>query len=154
MDTQYNTETGTVKRVEKGKAFVRIDRAAQKSCGGCCACASAGSGEFELRVPDNGYHAGQKLTLRIPVTSKYLSLLLLFVVPMVAFAAGAILGANLKLEGIDESAGAVLGAFGGFAVAFVIAFLANSYLASRHPILVEPAEPEAAEEPETVKHAE
>jgi len=145
MVVEYRAEEGVVKEVQDGRALIQVNPRNPEACGSCCACSMWGNKNPELSVRDDGFRTGQKVTVKIPVTSRLLSIGLLFLSPVAGFTIGAVAGSAIKVEGIDRSAISAIGAILGFFVAVGFAVYANRKLASKHPIVVETRQDDAPE---------
>lgn len=122
---QYHEDTGTVMEVTEEKALVRLDHERSKDCGGCCACSAlGGAGLPTIEVERDGLEQGDRVEVRIPRVNAYLSMLLVFGLPVALFMAGISVGQ--LFEGEERLGGtAALGGIIGIIVAFLIAWLVN-----------------------------
>ena len=132
---RYREETGTVTELDGDKAAIRLDADAGARCGFCCACSMAASGARTLKVNAKGLAPGDRVMIRIPRYSGYVSMLLLFVLPLGLFVVGMSLGMMLEPEGAGHGFSPIVGALLGLGVALLIAWLAERRL-SRHAIEV------------------
>ena len=116
-------ETGTVVAVDGGKASVKLDRKARKECGSCCACGAFAAGEDTIKVPAGQLKQGERVSIRIPQVNAYLSMFLVFGLPMLLFFAGIFVGRALEQTeriGTGALVGGVLGLFIAFFIAAVV----------------------------------
>lgn len=112
-------ENGTVITAGPVKAEVRLDGSSPQACAscGCSMCSGTGSNVRTMEVESNGLKKGDRVVVKVPQRSGYVSLLIVFVLPMVLFLAG-MLGAMQLVEssGVPVLAG-LLGLMGGFCLA-------------------------------------
>jgi len=141
---QYREETGTVAELRQGKAIVRLDADAETKCGSCCACSIGASGVRTLVVDKNALSVGDRVRVRIPRLSGYVSMLLLFVLPLALFVAGMSLGMMFEPEGGGHGLSPIVGGLLGLGVALLIAWIAERRT-SRHPIQVHPIAQDSAD---------
>ncbi len=118
------TETGTVVRIEDGRAAVRIRPERSDACRSCCACQALGTAEFILWVSADGLQAGDQVTVAVPLPGVWRGIALVFAVPLAVGLAGLVAGSvwtglQQALGLGPEATGLILG--GGLALA---AFLA------------------------------
>jgi len=87
-------ERGTVVAVEGRRARVRMQPGAD--CGKCCACAAFGGGdERELEVEtDQALAVGAGVVVEVDQGSPWLSVFLLFGLPLLGLVAGVVVGAR------------------------------------------------------------
>lgn len=124
---RYVEETGTVVAVSRQEASVRLDRKRDKSCGACCACSAFTGADQTVRVPRGDFQEGDRVRVRIPQVNAYLSMLLIFAMPIALFAAGLMVGR--ALEGTDRiGTGALVGGLVGLGVSFALAWVINRAL--------------------------
>ena len=125
---KYIEDTGTVKSVEEGRATIRLDHKSTEECGSCCACSAFGGGLPEIEVPGDGFAEGQRVRVRIPRSNPYLSILLVFFLPLALLMAGVFAGQRLQNSprlGAYAAAGGVVG----LTIALAVAWVANRLLA-------------------------
>jgi positive regulator of sigma E activity len=132
---KYVTEEGTVEAVENQTATVQLDHKVKESCGSCCACSSFQSGPESIKVPADGLQEGDRVEVRIPQVNPFLSMLLIFGLPLAFFMGGIAIGQQMQ-GGARIGGRSVLGGVIGLVVAFAIAWLMNH-------LLTRDAEPEA-----------
>jgi len=120
---KYNEDTGTVVKVTARKATVRLEHAPQESCGTCCAC-SAMAGEHVVEVDRADLKPGDRVQVRIPQVSAYLSMLLVFGLPLILFFVGIYVG-RLFEDAERIGTASVLGGVIGLLLAFALAWLIN-----------------------------
>ncbi len=123
-------ETGTVMRLEDGKAAIRIRSEPSEACGGCKACRARGGGEFLLWLDADDLKEGDQVTVEVPVPGPWRAILLLFALPLAFFVTGILIGSEWtwfqEMTGLGaDAAAAVLG------VGFVPAALVPAHLADR-----------------------
>lgn len=121
---QYVEDTGTVVAVDADKATVKLDHKRSDDCKSCCTCSAFGSDQFTIQVERGDLQEGQRVRARIPRVNEYLSMLLVFVLPMVLFIAGIFVGRTFESDDQIGSA-AVLGGIVGLVVAFTFAWMVN-----------------------------
>jgi len=109
-------ETGTVVVIGRTKMDVRMDAARPEMCNQCRACEALGGGkEMRLRVPlTDGVGVGDRVAVELPHASPWLSMVLVFALPVASGVAGLQLGMRwpwwTDLLGLDpELCGAILG---------------------------------------------
>jgi len=126
--------TGVVVSVAGEKATVKLDHGASKDCEGCCAC-SAFAGERTIVVPAGELNEGDPVSVLVPTVNAYLSMFLVFVLPVMLFFAGAYIGRAFE-EG-ENLGGVALGVGGaGIVLAFVIAAVVNRIIMRKASIEV------------------
>jgi len=128
-------EEGTVVGLKGRLARVRMRPGPE--CGRCCACSALGGGDRELEIESAlPLEVGSRVLVEIAQGNPWLSVLLLFVLPLAGLVAGVILGAQW---GQSDAAPLLLG-FG-----LLIAFFAAAAVVDRtairkrikHPAIVE-----------------
>ncbi|HHT9120230.1 MAG TPA: SoxR reducing system RseC family protein [Candidatus Hypogeohydataceae bacterium YC41] len=145
-------EEGTVVSVHNGKAKIEINKTAAEACARCGVCISAGDIKklLEVRaVP--GISAGNKVTLRIDTPSTYKGIILLLLLPLLAFFFGCIVGEKITFI-LPEAANLRMGLFGllSFSISLLGASLYDKRLrakGSTPPVII-------SVEGETLGHAE
>ncbi|MFO8006472.1 MAG: SoxR reducing system RseC family protein [Candidatus Brocadiia bacterium] len=120
---------GTVIALEGDEAVVQLD--ADPACAkgpGCAHCAVFQSGPVTIRIPRRDLRNGDTIRISSPTYAGPVSILVVFVLPIVLGAvgllAGSLLEPSLRLEGF----GAILGGVAGLGIAIVIALLTNRRL--------------------------
>lgn len=121
---KYVTEKGTVEAVEKETATVRLDHKVKESCGSCCACSSLQSGPESIKVPADGLEEGDRVEVRIPQVNPFLSMLLIFGLPLAFFMGGIAIGQQMQ-GGTRIGSYSIVGGVVGLVVAFAIAWVMN-----------------------------
>jgi positive regulator of sigma E activity len=124
---KYVTEEGTVQAVEEDKATVRLDHKVKESCGSCCACSSFQAGPETIEVPSDGLEEGDRVEVRIPRVNPFLSMLLIFGLPLAFFMSGIAVGQQMQ-GGARIGTLSVVGGIVGLVLAFLIAWLMNHLL--------------------------
>ncbi len=127
MKTQEHK--GEVIGVEGGEAIVRLE--ANESCGSyltCACCAWSAREPRVIRVPHGDLAQGDAVRVFIPTYAGYLSVLLVFVLPVVLFVAGLIVGGQFEDGSGAHGMPTVIGGLFGFALAVLLAVLANRRL--------------------------
>ena len=115
------TETGVVIEVEDEKSLIRVDREVPEMCEKCSkACSGASGGPAVLEVHRRDLEVGERVTVHVSQVNAYLSIVLLFALPMVLFAVGAL------VHGLT-------GALIGLGVAVAAGCAANALIARRLP---------------------
>ena len=128
----YVEDTGMVVSVDGEKATVRLDRKPREECGSCCACSafSTGGGPPAVDVPRDDLEEGERVRVRIPRVNAYLSMALVFGLPLALFMAGIAVGQRLE-GGARVGNVSALGGLIGLITAFLVAWLANRLLVRR-----------------------
>lgn len=120
---RYVEDTGTVLTVGAEKATIRLDHK-RKDCAGCCACSAFGTAAYTIEVARGELQEGERVRVRIPRVNEYVSMLLVFILPLVLFmggiAAGRLFEPDERIGGASVSGGVV-----GLVVAFAIAWTVN-----------------------------
>jgi sigma-E factor negative regulatory protein RseC len=105
-------EEGTVVSVHNGKAKIEISKTAAEACARCGVCVSAGDVKKLLEVEAGpGMYAGNKVILRIDTPSAYKGIVLLFLLPLLAFFLGCIVGERVAFI-LPEATNLRMGLFG------------------------------------------
>ena len=131
---EYKEHTGVVVSVVGENATVKLERGSGRDCEGCCAC-SAFAGERTMVVPAAGLSEGDHVSLLVPTVNAYLSMFLVFILPVMLFFAGAYVGRAFE-EG-EHLGGVALGVGGaGIVVAFIIAAMVNRIILGKAAIQV------------------
>ena len=122
-------ETGTVVAAGDGKARVRLQPTASCDVCGCKGACSGSEGKPFVVDADNMCDAkpGDEVAVEMAPVPMWLSILFVFVGPLVLMLAGLGVG---HWAGGDDSA-AALGAAGGLAMGFVVLAAANKMLAAK-----------------------
>ena len=128
----YVEDTGTVVEVGPRKATIRLDHSPDGSCGSCCACSAFAGGEHTLEVDRGDLQKGERVLARVPRLNQYLSIFLVFGLPLVLFSVGITVGLAFGEEKQVGST-AVLGGLAGLALAFALSWLVNRLLVSKSP---------------------
>ncbi len=120
---------GTVIALEGDKAVVQLQ--ADPACGkglGCAHCAVFQAGPVTIRIPRRDLRKGDVIRISAPTYAGWLSICVIFVLPIVLGAVGLFVGSllepSLRLEGF----GAILGGVVGLGIAIAIAVLTNRRL--------------------------
>jgi len=124
---RYLEDTGTVVSVTGEKATVRLDHKRTEACGSCCACSALAGGDRAVTVDRGDLQEGDRVHVRIPQVDAWVSILLVFGLPLALFMAGIWVGQRLE-GGRQVGNLSVLGGIVGLLVAFVAAWLANRAL--------------------------
>jgi len=129
---EYVEDTGLVVSVDDEKAIVRLDRKPRKECGSCCACSafSTDGGPPAIEVPRADLEEGEHVRVRIPRVNTYVSIALVFGLPLAMFMAGIAIGQSLE-GGARVGNVSALGGLIGLITAFLVAWLANRWLTRR-----------------------
>lgn len=134
-------EEGVVLSVRNGKATIEISKTAAEACARCGVCISAGDVKRLLEVQTvPGLSAGNKIILRIDTPSTYKGIALLFLLPLLAFLLGCIVGEKVTFI-LPESANLRMGLFGllSFSISLLGASLYDRHLRTkgfRPPVIV------------------
>ncbi len=133
-ETDMATEEGIVFKINTpGKAWVRTTRSsACESCSSRHACQGEASGkEMEVEAINTAdARVGDHILLNFKTTSLLKATFLLYIFPILAMLAGALLGQHIaQTRGSDPSAMAALFAFLFFGLAFVVIRIAGRRLA-------------------------
>ena len=120
---RYHEDTGTVVKVTEKRATIKLDHPPREECGTCCACSSM-VGEHLLEVDRGSLKPGDRVSARIPQVNTYVSVLLVFGLPLALFFLGIYFGRLLE-GGEQVGTVSILGGVVGLAVAFGVAWLIN-----------------------------
>ncbi len=118
-------ETGRVVEVQEGRARIETRRSA--GCGQCSArgaCASLGGGrDATVWVEDPiGTHPGESVIIAVPEGTVVRASFLVYLVPVLALVAGAVLGQALSRRwGLSPDLGAAAVGIGAMVLAFLLA---------------------------------
>jgi positive regulator of sigma E activity len=141
-------ERGTVIEIRDRTALVRMSPLHAERCGACRACSLGEGEEHIVEVPSvEGLSTGEKVVIEVPLPSKYLGVLLFFVLPMALLAAGCVAGYFLgeRFFGKEPAADALIIALGaaGLAVSYPIVKLIDRHVLKRRapPRIVEVIKP-------------
>jgi len=114
--------TGVVREVQGDEAVVEFEL--PRDCGSCFACSCSSVLEDRtrtVRVPRGDLEAGESVLISIPAYAGYLSMFLVFVLPLGLFVAGILVGGRLEgatgTHGGPTLAGGLAGFLAGFALA-------------------------------------
>lgn len=130
---KYIEEEGTVVSVEGGRATVRLDRKVTESCGTCCACSAHQNGKKTIEVDANDLEDGDRVRARIPRVNPYLSMFLVFGLPLALFMTGIMVGQRVQ-GGERLGTASAIGGIVGLMVAMLFALLMNHLLTrNAHP---------------------
>ncbi len=129
---KYVEDTGTIVAVGPDRASIKLDHKKPESCGPCCACSAFTGEDRTVQVSRGELREGDRVRVRIPRVNAYLSMLLVFVLPIALFLAGMFIGR--ALEGTDRiGTASLLGGAVGLAVSFALAWVVNRAV-SRHAV--------------------
>ncbi|MFW6457156.1 MAG: SoxR reducing system RseC family protein [Planctomycetota bacterium] len=130
---KYVEEKGTVVSVDDGVATIRLDQKVTESCGSCCACSAYESGKDTIEVNADGLAKGERVQARIPRVNPYLSMFLVFGLPLALFMTGIAVGQ--QIQGGERLGGtSALGGVLGLIVAVLVASSMNHLLTRKaHP---------------------
>jgi len=135
---RYREEAGTVTELRNEEALIQLDPGSEQRCRSCCAgCSTAASGARILKVQRGDLREHDRVRVEIPAHSMYLSILLVFVTPMVLFVGGIALGIKLESGGGGHGMLPIIGGVLGLALAFVIAWLAERKISTSAEIEVQ-----------------
>jgi len=127
---RYVEDTGTVVSVSDDKATIRLDHKHPDSCGSGCACSALSGDDRSVTVDRGELQQGDRVMVRIPHVNANMSMLLLFVLPMVMFFVGAAVGG--ALSGTERvGMPSLLGGGVGFGLALALAWAVNRKLTRR-----------------------
>lgn len=105
-------EEGVVTSVHNGKATIEISKTAAEACARCGVCISAGDVKKLLEVHMvPGLSPGNKVTIRVDTPSAYKGIVLLLLLPLLAFFFGCIVGEKMTFI-LPESTNLRMGIFG------------------------------------------
>ncbi len=117
-------EEGVVVSVHNDKATIEISRTAAEACARCGVCVSAGDFKKLLEVQAvPGLSAGSKVTLKVDTPSAYQGMVFLFLLPLLAFFLGCLIGERATFI-LSDSPNFRMGLFG--VTFFTISLLATS----------------------------
>ena len=120
----YVEDTGTVVMTGPQKASVKLDHEQPEKCGSCCACSIFGNGSYTIDVDRGELREGDRVRVRIPRVNEYLSMLLVFGLPLGMFMGGVAVGTAFEADKRVGAASVVGGAVG-LVVAFLVAWIVN-----------------------------
>ena len=124
---RYVEDTGTVVSVTGQKATIRLDHKHPDSCGSGCACSALSGDDHSVKVDSGDLQQGDRVMVRIPHVNANISMLLLFVLPMVMFFVGAAVGGAFGETG-RVGMPSLLGGGAGFGLALALAWAVNRKL--------------------------
>lgn len=134
----YKQETGTVSQIRGRKALVRIDVDAGAGCSECgCKCSRAADGARVIEVPRGDLQQGDRVKIGVPQRSGYLGMLMIFVLPMIFFVSGMLIGLQFKAGPGDTNLMPLVGGAAGLGLAFAIAWILERIVSSRTPLQVQ-----------------
>ena len=133
---KYREEHGAVVRLEQDKAIVEAvpDQCAS---GLSCGCGTCSGGPKQFRVPRGDLSVGDHVHIRMPAFLSWAGTFFIFVLPLILFCAGIIVGNSIEVEGIRPDALSLGLGFAGIGVAIVAAVLVDRWLKRRFPPQVE-----------------
>ena len=120
---------GKVIEVEGGNAVVQLE--ADEQCGFHLKCACCGWSAREprlIRVSRDDLAPGDAVRVLIPAYAGYLSVLLVFVLPVTLFVAGLLVGGRFEDGSGAHGMPTVVGGVAGFALAVLVAAFVNRRL--------------------------
>lgn len=121
--------TGTVIEVESGRAVVELEAGAQCGTSASCSCCGAmQGGRRRLEVDNNGLKAGDNVQVTVPTVSGYVSMLVIFVMPMAFFIGGILIGQRFEPTPGATGMTTIVGGLVGLGVAVLIAMGINRLL--------------------------
>jgi positive regulator of sigma E activity len=124
---KYVEDTGVVLVVGPEKATIRLDHKRAEDCHGCCACSTFGGEAFTVDVERGRLQEGDHVRVRIPRANEYLSMLLVFGLPLALFMGGIAVGRAFEsTERVGTAA--MVGGLVGLGVAFLLAWIVNRTL--------------------------
>lgn len=130
---KYVEETGTVEEVDGETATVRLDNRIEESCGSCCACDAFQSGDNMIDIPARDVAQGDRVEVRIPRVNTFLSILLIFIIPLGLFMTGITVGQQLQ-GGARIGNISVIGGVIGLVAGMGFAWIMNRVISSRAEI--------------------
>ena len=134
-------EKGTVIEIRDGTARVNLVPEDAGKCGSCHACDLGGSEkqEYIIEVPATaGLAAGDEVFIEVPLPSRYLSIVLFFVLPLIFLGAGCVAGyfvgrALFESKFAADLVTILLGAVGLALSYFIVRVIDKSFLRKRTP---------------------
>ena len=130
--------TGMVVDVFDKRAEVRVrSPQAQQSCGSCCSCSMGPGGARRVYVNRGDLAEGDYVRITMPVVSGYLSMLVVFFLPMALTVMGMLAGTWFEPEDGGSGGATLLGAVVGLFTSVAIATLVNRRIAGAHTYIVE-----------------
>jgi positive regulator of sigma E activity len=127
--------TGTVVGVSDGRASVCLD--ADQSCGPAlgCACCSLGRREGQtIRIAARGLQEGERVRVLMPAYATYVSILAVFVLPVVLFVVGLVVGGTFEAGEGGRDLPTIIGGLCGFGVAVLVALAVNRLLKNSYEV--------------------
>jgi positive regulator of sigma E activity len=132
-------ENGVVEEVRTGTVLVRlfVDNKNEERCEHCGLCEMRKEGRF-LEAVSGGIPKGARVIVEVHPPSMIRGILLLFMVPLLLFVAGAVLGEfalPLVLPGLASahSLPSMLAAFGLMAAWYLVVYLSGARIAGKEP---------------------
>jgi positive regulator of sigma E activity len=120
---------GTVVEVEDERAVVELEEGERCGSSVTCGCCNAlQGGRRRLQVDRNGLKAGDNVQVMVPAVSGYVSVLVVFVLPMVLFIAGILIGQQFEPPGGANGLATIVGGLAGVGVAVLVAMAVNRLL--------------------------
>lgn len=123
--------TGTVVEVLPDQAIVEIAREDCCTDRLSCSCCSAAAKPERLRVDRTGLSVGDRVMVSTPAYLSYVSVLVLFVLPLALAVLGGWIGAAIEGDSVAHDMPIILGGVAGIAVWVPVALLVNRRLS--HP---------------------
>ena len=118
---------GTVVEVGEGTALIELKD--EPGCGLRCACScSLRSGSRTVRVARGDLEQGDTVRLFVPAWAGYLSIVIVFVLPIALFVAGGMVGAAFESGSGAHGTPTIVGAVAGFGLSILAAVLVNRWL--------------------------
>jgi positive regulator of sigma E activity len=135
-------------RGDVAEVSVRIGGGGRADCSACGVtrgCCSGGPIAVRKFYVDRGaLSEGDHVRITVPTCSGYVSMLLMFVLPMALFITGAVLGTVAEPADASHGLPTILGGIAGLALAVIIAAAVNHRVTGRRNILVEAISAEEA----------
>jgi len=121
------------------EAIIAVLPDSSVACKGCGAAGTCGeNGPVKrLRTDRNGLQPGDTVRVRVPAFTGYLSIAVVFILPVLLFSVGIALGGALAGGGARDGTLSIVLGIAGLAIAFAVAWAVNRFLTERYPPVIE-----------------